>query len=191
MKPLKLKLWNEGNVVKMQVLEQDDSVRGRSLEKLAEFQGLKLISDTAPEMSTYTVFIRGTNRSMDNNIATLHFHMSSDAMEYIRKVEALVEVYNKSIEQNLPTTNHAEYGDRGKKKRFDEFANKCIEAEVQQQFKSQFSELLSNTDDLKGSVITTVESLELSHSTEITIYLEKDNIESKIVLYLNNDKKLG
>lgn len=182
MNKLKVKLWNEKNIVKMKILEQDDSIRGCK-ESLAEFQDIELTSVAGPGISHTTVFLRGTDESMDNMTASRAFDTQEEAKGYISKAEALIEIYNVSLEEDGKQ--------KDKKGMFGKFASKYLEAEVQEEFKPQFNELLMNLDELKGSVITATETLKLSHSTEITLYLEKDNMESKIVLYLNDNKKLG
>lgn len=96
MTKLKLQLWQVKNLVLMEVLEQDESLRGRGL--IFEYGGLELVSTFCPCLEDEGIFIRGNDFEHDNRIAINQFDTIVRAKKYIERAVTLVHEYNKSLD---------------------------------------------------------------------------------------------
>ena len=96
MKKLKLKLWRIKNIVLMEVLEQDESLRGKG--EIFESYNCKILSVRNPHLTPdKEIYIRGTNTELDNRIAYYDFGSTNEAKSCIRKIIDTVRAYNASV----------------------------------------------------------------------------------------------
>lgn len=95
MKKLKLKLWRIKNIVLMEVLEQDESLRGKGL--IFEKKGFQIQSGTAPALCDCKIFIQGTDDKYDNDVIPYYFISMNSAKDYIKQITDIVKAYNHSI----------------------------------------------------------------------------------------------
>ena len=97
MKKLKIKLFQNKNIVFMEVLEQDPRTRGKG--KLFRSGGLSLESLTEPELRDKVVLIRGTNTARDTITCRISFTEIKKADKYVRDVKKLIKGYNQLLDE--------------------------------------------------------------------------------------------
>ena len=104
MKELKLKIYNIKNVVLMEVLQQDESLRGKG--KICEASnGFEIKSNCCPSLFIKEIYIKGENEELDNILCCREFKTAKQAEEYVQKAKAAIEEYNASTREVL---NNAE-----------------------------------------------------------------------------------
>lgn len=102
-KTLKVKFNQDGKQVKMQILEQDEKLRGQDVIRRNELYAIKSI--LFPDMSFNTLFIRGLNRNYDTGEVSEVFTSVGKATEYITKISKLINEINDEAEEKERKTN--------------------------------------------------------------------------------------
>lgn len=102
-KTLKVKFKQDGKLVKMQILEQDEKLRGRGLIKQNGEYSIKSISH--PSMDLKTLYLRGSTNSNDRHIDSMHFLSEERATEYINEISKLINEINEEAEEKERKTN--------------------------------------------------------------------------------------
>ena len=97
MKRFEYDLKREGNEVTFQVLEMDESLRGK--DALFEYKGVEIYSVAHPNLTPEVIFLRGINTTADNDIAREDFITSEEAREYYKKIKQTLEVFKLSLIQ--------------------------------------------------------------------------------------------
>lgn len=96
-KTLKVKFNQDGKQVKMQILEQDEKLRGQDVIRRNELYAIKSI--LFPDMSFNTLFIRGLSRNYDTGEVSEVFTSVGKATEYITKISKLIGEINDEAEE--------------------------------------------------------------------------------------------
>ena len=102
-KTLKVKFNQDGKQVKMQILEQDEKLRGQDVIRRNELYAIKSI--LFPDMSFNTLFIRGLSRNYDTGEVSEVFTSVGKATEYITKISKLIGEINDEAEEKERKTN--------------------------------------------------------------------------------------
>lgn len=90
---LEAKTWREGRTVCMQITHQDERLRrapGEPLLRLTppNFKGLVVWSGSFPELRDSAVYVRGNDRSRDNDVVRMTFASEAKAIDYHRRLNA-------------------------------------------------------------------------------------------------------
>lgn len=102
-KTLKVKFNQDGKQVKMQILEQDEKLRGQDVIRRNELYAIKSI--LFPDMSFNTLYIRGLSRNYDTGEVSEVFTSVGKATEYITKISKLIGEINDKAEKEARKTN--------------------------------------------------------------------------------------
>ena len=102
-KTLKVKFNQDGKQVKMQILEQDEKLRGQDVIRRNELYAIKSI--LFPDMSFNTLYIRGLSRNYDTGEVSEVFTSVGKATEYITKISKLIGEINDEAEEKERKTN--------------------------------------------------------------------------------------
>lgn len=78
----RVKLWQEGTLVRMQVLEQSI---GSTKHEFQSITGMAVQAISNPEISKNLIFLRGTDHNLDNKSAYRDCGTFENAAEYIDK----------------------------------------------------------------------------------------------------------
>jgi hypothetical protein len=105
---LKAKLWRKGRTVYFQVLEQDDNkIKRGGFEFKSQRTGMSVCSDDFPELSYCTIYLRGGDKTRDNEIVERSFSSLEKADGYYQRCKtALTELtdYLNSKPKKIPAT---------------------------------------------------------------------------------------
>lgn len=106
MEKLKIKIWNIKNVILFNVLEQDESLRGKSV--IYKEDNVTISSEYLPDIITttrgVTIYIRGRQQEKDYTFSCVKVPTETDAIEIVRKVKQAVENFNKHNSTILDST---------------------------------------------------------------------------------------
>ena len=102
-KTLKVKFKQDGKQVKMQILEQDEKLRGQDVIRRNELYAIKSI--LFPDMSFNTLYIRGLSRNYDTGEVSEVFTSVGKATEYINEMSKLINEINEEAEEKERKTN--------------------------------------------------------------------------------------
>jgi hypothetical protein len=84
------RLWREGNKVMFRIYQQPERWRGKMCRVFDE--GKNVVSDRSPELSTTSIFLRGSDAKKDNDMGYLEHRDPYEAERYLlRCQEALHE----------------------------------------------------------------------------------------------------
>lgn len=100
MKELKIKIWNEKNVVLMEVLDQDESLRNKKTIYKAK-NGIEIFSWFRPDIFGDGIYIRGKCKELDKQMCYMDFGQTYRAEEYVEMVKEAVEEFNNTIKEVL------------------------------------------------------------------------------------------
>ena len=105
---LKAKLWRKARTVYFQVLEQDDNkIKRGDFEFKSQITGVKVRSCICPELCYFTIFLRGSDKIMDNEIVNHSFSSLEDADGYYQRYKtALIKLTDSlnSKPEKIPAT---------------------------------------------------------------------------------------
>jgi hypothetical protein len=96
-KPLEYKLTRKGCEVTFQITRQDGKVIKRSSGRTFESLGLIVASESFPQILSYYIFLRGSDRHNDSDPYTLHLGTPWLASEYAAKVRKALSAFNKHL----------------------------------------------------------------------------------------------
>lgn len=99
MKVLKVDLKLMNNVIVGQVLEQDESLRGKG--NILSYEKVNIRSFEVPELNDHDLFIRGETRSDDNNYFCHSYNSADEAKEYYDAFLKAIEKINKEKNDEL------------------------------------------------------------------------------------------
>ena len=102
---LKIKFLRIENVIFMKILEQGDEIERGKFEFEAS-NGMRLSSQTKPEIGDKKIFLRGTNINWDEQVVNSYFGTSEKARERLKAHVEAVKEYNNSLEH--PTAEDVE-----------------------------------------------------------------------------------
>ena len=102
-KALKVKFEQDGQIIKMQILEQDEKLRGQGLIKYEGEYSIKSISN--PAIGLRTLYIRGSLMSADRNKKTTIFSNEEQVTKYINEISKLINEINDEAEEKERKTN--------------------------------------------------------------------------------------
>ena len=102
-KALKVKFEQDGQIIKMQILEQDEKLRGQGLIKYEGEYSIKSILN--PAIGLRTLYIRGSLMSADRNKKTTIFSNEEQVTKYINEISKLINAINDEAEENERKTN--------------------------------------------------------------------------------------
>lgn len=95
---LKIKFWRIENVILMKILEQGDEIeRGRF--KFKASNGITLASSDNPQIIAERLFIRGKDKSDDENVVACEYTTTETAKELLKNHIEAVKEYNNSLQQ--------------------------------------------------------------------------------------------
>lgn len=97
MKQLKLKLWRINNVVVMQVLQQDDRMRGLGTLWEDKETGLNIRSTNKPRLCDNDIYIGGSWGDKDELCAGTTFYDEDNAQKFIDRIIKTVKNCNESF----------------------------------------------------------------------------------------------
>ena len=93
---LKVQFWLFANVILMKVLQQGDEI-GRWYFKFTASNGIKIHSNTFPQIKEDTLYLQGVDLSQDNIIVSLDFLSKKEAKKNLEKYIKAIEEYNDSL----------------------------------------------------------------------------------------------
>ena len=96
-KTLKVKFEQDGQIIKMQILEQDEKLRRQGLIKYEGEYSIKSISN--PAIGLRTLYIRGSLMSADRNKKTTIFSNEEQVTKYINEISKLINEINDEAEE--------------------------------------------------------------------------------------------
>ncbi len=102
---LKIKFWRIENVILMKILEQGDEIERGKFEFEAS-NGMRLSSQTEPEIGDTKIFLRGTNINRDKQVVKSCFYTPEKARIRLKAYVEAVKEYNNSLEH--PTAEDVE-----------------------------------------------------------------------------------
>ena len=102
-KTLQVKFNQDGRQVKIQILEQDEKLRGQGLIKCEGKYSIKSISH--PTIGLRTLYIRGSLMSADRNKKTAFFSNEEQVTKYINEMSKLINKINDEAEKKERKTN--------------------------------------------------------------------------------------
>lgn len=90
-KKLEIELFRYGSLVFGKVLHMDEALRQN--ESLYEESGFKISSVDHPDIDRYTLWVRGSDKSADNDVMYMHFESQFEAIEFVARTKrGLVEI---------------------------------------------------------------------------------------------------
>ena len=95
---LKLKFWRMRNVIIMEVIEQDDSIK-RGYFKYNASNGVRIESWMHPNISTNEIQVRGEQKLMDFNLASFQYDSAEEAKEQLSKFQYAIQEYNSILKK--------------------------------------------------------------------------------------------
>jgi hypothetical protein len=98
---LRVKFWRIENVVCAKVLEQDSV----NFELFISNDGFKIHSIACPEMTTKTLFVRGSNTIRDNVVFCRSFGDCDEARNYIAIATTAIAEFNAVRKDKRCTTD--------------------------------------------------------------------------------------
>ena len=99
MKKLKIRFWQNENVVMMKILEQSESLREKGdLFRDPNFD-IIISSVDFPSLESQRLLIRGRIKEKDNLINCAQFSSIENATIYIKKCKELIRSFNSSMEE--------------------------------------------------------------------------------------------
>lgn len=98
---IKVKFMRENAYVYAQILYQDEA---RGCGVIFENDGYSIRSELKPEITSTSLFLRGTQSLLDNNICAYDFGTESAAINYITVMSNVIRAYNKKCLQNNSIT---------------------------------------------------------------------------------------
>ena len=102
---LKIKFLRIENVIFMKILEQGDEIERGKFEFEAS-NGMRLSSQTKPEIGDKKIFLRGELINHDTQVVSKYFNTSEKAKERLKAYAEAVKEYNNSLEH--PTAEDVE-----------------------------------------------------------------------------------
>ena len=97
MDKLGLKFWRNKNVVMMEVIQQDESLRGAGgiFNNTEDYMIIK--SSRQPDLSFSAIFIRGDVDVYDNKVSCICLYTESDAKDYLERCVRTIRKYNNNL----------------------------------------------------------------------------------------------
>lgn len=102
-KTLQVKFYQDGRQVEIQILEQDEKLRGQGLIKYEGEYSIKSISN--PAIGLRTLYIRGSLMSADRNKKTTIFSSEEQVTKYINEISKLINAINHEAEEKKRKPN--------------------------------------------------------------------------------------
>ena len=96
-KTLKVKFEQDGKLVEMQILEQDEKLRDRGLIKCNGEYAIKSL--LSPTIGFKTLFIRGIHKAYDMEKDSTNFLSEEQATEYIGEISRMIKEINDEAEE--------------------------------------------------------------------------------------------
>lgn len=106
MKPLKVKLWNEENVVLMKVLDMDESLRGKGTLHKGK---ISISSAVSPCFDGGTVFVWGSGEESDNDLSCYRFNTTAEALDFIDRAQKCIDAYNETLKPKYEKFDFAKH----------------------------------------------------------------------------------
>lgn len=103
MKKLKIKFWQNENVVMMKVLSRDERLRNKGIIFESDNLNMAIFSTNYSIilLDNNSISIKGDTR--DNMVCSQTFNSTEDATVYIEKYQKLIRDYNASLEEEVGT----------------------------------------------------------------------------------------
>lgn len=105
---IKVKFMRENGYVYAQILSQDEA---RGCGVIFENDGYSIRSELRPEITSTSLFLRGTQSLLDDNICVYDFGTESAAINYITVMSDVIRAYNEKCLQNNSITPSASIDD--------------------------------------------------------------------------------
>ena len=97
---LKVKFMRENSYVCSQILYQDEAEIVRGCGIIFENNGYSIRSELRPGITFTSLFVKGTQSLLDNNIGVYDFGTESAAINYITAMSDVIRAYNEKCLQN-------------------------------------------------------------------------------------------
>lgn len=97
---LKVKFMRENSYVCSQILYQDEAEIVRGCGIIFENNGYSIRSELRPGITSTSLFVKGTQSLLDNNIGVYDFGTESAAINYITVMSDVIRAYNEKCLQN-------------------------------------------------------------------------------------------
>jgi hypothetical protein len=99
MKKLRVRFWQNENVVMMKILEQSESLREKGDFFRDPNFDMTICSVDFPSLESQGLLIRGRIKEKDNLINCIQLSSIENATVYIKKCKELIRSFNSSIEE--------------------------------------------------------------------------------------------
>lgn len=101
MRKLEYRIWQEMNLICLQILSQPSNLRGSG--SIFWHNNMELRSNYTPKLTEDAVYIRGIRSAHDNVTVAYGLKSRKEAAEYKKKVESLLDAYNKHLMEHPNT----------------------------------------------------------------------------------------
>jgi len=95
-KTIQVRLWRNENVLMMQVMKFPEKLRGKGVFFNVE-NGVRLKSESFPEIFVDVMYLHRTGRDEDNFIASTAFHSIEQTIEVMDNYISVISKYNRSV----------------------------------------------------------------------------------------------
>ena len=99
MEKLRIRFWQNENVVMLKILEQSESSREEGVLFRDPNFDMAICSVDFPSLEPQRILIRGRMKEKDNIINCLQFNSIENATIYIKKCKELIRSFNSSMEE--------------------------------------------------------------------------------------------